>query len=57
MAEGGTPAPMVAVEPIIIDDDEELPLEAEEEPSGVTNKCQAAHHRSTTRIQDAMQNW
>ena len=45
MAEGGTPAPMVAVEPIIIDDDEELPLEAEEEPSGVTNKCQAAHHR------------
>ena len=36
---------MVAVKPIIIDDDEELPLQAEEEPSGVTNKCQAVHHR------------
>ena len=53
MAEGGTPNAMMAVGPTIIDDEEELPLGEEDEPSGIINKYKAAHHRRL--IADALQ--
>ena len=53
MAEGGASACMIVVKPIMIDDEKILLLEAEDEPSGIVNKCQTAHHRRL--ITDALQ--